>query len=85
MDHHFRVGARGTWEGDEDKYYFGGRPTGFYIPVSATGVTINATICADSATKELLLAAIGVVEYEKWVLAQISKIVLVDRELGTWA
>jgi choline dehydrogenase-like flavoprotein len=32
MDHHFRVGAGGRWEGDEDKYYFGGRPTGFYIP-----------------------------------------------------
>ncbi|MGB2445915.1 MAG: GMC oxidoreductase, partial [Schleiferiaceae bacterium] len=32
MDHHFRVGADGRWEGDEDKYYFGGRPTGFYIP-----------------------------------------------------
>jgi len=32
MDHHFRVGASGTWEGDQDKYYFGGRPTGFYIP-----------------------------------------------------
>lgn len=32
MDHHFRVGAGGTWEGDQDKYYFGGRPTGFYIP-----------------------------------------------------
>ena len=32
MDHHFRVGASGTWEGDQDKYYFSGRPTGFYIP-----------------------------------------------------
>jgi choline dehydrogenase-like flavoprotein len=32
MDHHFRVGAWGTWDGDQDKYYFGGRPTGFYVP-----------------------------------------------------
>ena len=32
MDHHFRVGAGGRWEGDKDKYYFGERPTGFYIP-----------------------------------------------------
>jgi choline dehydrogenase-like flavoprotein len=32
MDHHFRVGASGDWEGDADKYYFGSRPTGFYIP-----------------------------------------------------
>mgnify|MGYP000432586028 CR=1 FL=1 len=32
MDHHFRVGASGEWEGDQDKYYFGERPTGFYIP-----------------------------------------------------
>jgi glucoside 3-dehydrogenase (cytochrome c) catalytic subunit len=32
MDHHFRVGARGRLEGLDDKYYFGRRPTGFYIP-----------------------------------------------------
>ena len=32
MDHHFKVGARGTWEGFEDKYYKGRRPNGFYIP-----------------------------------------------------
>ncbi len=32
MDHHFRVGAQGGLEGMEDKYYYGRRPTGFYIP-----------------------------------------------------
>ncbi len=32
MDHHFRCGASGMVEGYEDKYYFGHRPTGFYIP-----------------------------------------------------
>ncbi|MFN2399479.1 MAG: GMC oxidoreductase [Gemmatimonadaceae bacterium] len=32
MDHHFRCGAEGTLEGLDDKYYYGGRPTGFYIP-----------------------------------------------------
>lgn len=32
MDHHFRLGASGTYEGFEDKYYFGRRPTGLYIP-----------------------------------------------------
>jgi choline dehydrogenase-like flavoprotein len=32
MDHHFRVGAEGALEGMEDKYYYGRRPTGFYIP-----------------------------------------------------
>jgi len=32
MDHHFRVGASGTWEGDDDKYYFGRRANGIYIP-----------------------------------------------------
>jgi choline dehydrogenase-like flavoprotein len=32
MDHHFRVGASGEVEGFDDKYYFGNRPTGFYIP-----------------------------------------------------
>ena len=32
MDHHFRVGAQGKLEGLDDKYYFGRRPNGFYIP-----------------------------------------------------
>jgi choline dehydrogenase-like flavoprotein len=32
MDHHFRVGASGSVEGYEDKYYYGFRPNGFYIP-----------------------------------------------------
>lgn len=32
MDHHFRVGARGTYEGFEDKYYTGRRPSGIYVP-----------------------------------------------------
>ena len=32
MDHHFRLGANGIAEGYEDKYYFGRRPTGVYIP-----------------------------------------------------
>ncbi|MBK8558186.1 MAG: GMC family oxidoreductase [Lewinellaceae bacterium] len=32
MDHHFRTGANGVWEGDEDKYIFGRRPNGIYVP-----------------------------------------------------
>lgn len=32
MDHHFRCGAGGKIEGFEDKYYYGRRPTGLYIP-----------------------------------------------------
>jgi choline dehydrogenase-like flavoprotein len=32
MDHHFRCGASGTAEGYDDKYYFGRRPTGIYVP-----------------------------------------------------
>ncbi|MBD3747893.1 MAG: GMC family oxidoreductase [Sphingobacteriales bacterium] len=32
MDHHFRAGASGDVEGYEDKYYYGRRPNGFYIP-----------------------------------------------------
>lgn len=32
MDHHFRVGASGEIDGYEDRYYFGKRPNGFYIP-----------------------------------------------------
>jgi choline dehydrogenase-like flavoprotein len=32
MDHHFRLGADGTIEGMDDKYYYGRRPNGFYIP-----------------------------------------------------
>ncbi|WP_210463292.1 GMC oxidoreductase [Rufibacter roseolus] len=32
MDHHFRAGAKGDMEGYEDKYYYGRRPNGIYIP-----------------------------------------------------
>jgi choline dehydrogenase-like flavoprotein len=32
MDHHFRLGAGGRVEGYEDKYIYGRRPTGIYIP-----------------------------------------------------
>jgi len=32
MDHHFRTGASGEWEGDLDKYYSGRRANGIYVP-----------------------------------------------------
>ena len=32
MDHHFRVGANGSIDQFEDRYYWGKRPTGIYIP-----------------------------------------------------
>ncbi|SFG37636.1 GMC oxidoreductase [Pontibacter chinhatensis] len=32
MDHHFRLGASGVAEGYEDKYIYGRRPNGIYIP-----------------------------------------------------
>lgn len=32
MDHHFRTGASGVWEGDLDRYYYGRRANGIYIP-----------------------------------------------------
>ena len=32
MDHHYMLGAEGRIEGYEDKYYFGRRANGFYIP-----------------------------------------------------
>lgn len=32
MDHHFRVGAFAEVEGFDDKYYYGRRPSGFYVP-----------------------------------------------------
>lgn len=32
MDHHFKVGASGTFDGFQDKYYKGRRPNGIYIP-----------------------------------------------------
>ncbi|MEA3108245.1 MAG: hypothetical protein QOI88_2850 [Gammaproteobacteria bacterium] len=32
MDHHFRCGAVGRLAGLDDKYYYGRRPTGIYIP-----------------------------------------------------
>lgn len=32
MDHQYRAGAEGKFEGFDDKYYFGRRPNGIYIP-----------------------------------------------------
>ncbi|MBD0296646.1 MAG: GMC family oxidoreductase [Flavisolibacter sp.] len=32
MDHHYMLGAQGSVEGYEDKYYYGRRANGFYIP-----------------------------------------------------
>ncbi|HZX90569.1 MAG TPA: GMC family oxidoreductase [Rudaea sp.] len=32
MDHHFRAGAEGYLDGLNDKYYYGRRPNGIYIP-----------------------------------------------------
>ncbi|MFT3932096.1 MAG: GMC family oxidoreductase [Chitinophagaceae bacterium] len=32
MDHHYHVGAGGSFEGFEDKYSYGRRPNGIYIP-----------------------------------------------------
>jgi choline dehydrogenase-like flavoprotein len=32
MDHHYFVGAMGTYDGFEDRYYSGRRPNGVYIP-----------------------------------------------------
>jgi choline dehydrogenase-like flavoprotein len=32
MDHHYMLGAKGMVEGFEDKYYYGRRANGFYIP-----------------------------------------------------
>jgi choline dehydrogenase-like flavoprotein len=32
MDHHFRVGASGRWEGDKDMYFYGRRANGIYMP-----------------------------------------------------
>ncbi|MEX0685124.1 MAG: GMC family oxidoreductase [Balneolales bacterium] len=32
MDHHFKAGADGRYDGFQDRYYKGRRPNGFYIP-----------------------------------------------------
>ncbi len=32
MDHHFRTGASGEFDGFTDKYYYGRKPNGIYIP-----------------------------------------------------
>ncbi|MFC4873205.1 GMC oxidoreductase [Negadavirga shengliensis] len=47
MDHHYRLGASGTYEGFEDEYYRGRRPNGIYIPRFRN---INAA----TSTKEFL-------------------------------
>lgn len=32
MDHHFKIGASGVWDGDLDKYTYGRRANGIYVP-----------------------------------------------------
>ncbi|AOW21525.1 GMC oxidoreductase [Urechidicola croceus] len=32
MDHHFKVGARASFEGHEDEYFKGRKPAGFFVP-----------------------------------------------------
>ncbi|MEO5563307.1 MAG: GMC family oxidoreductase, partial [Chitinophagaceae bacterium] len=32
MDHHYRIGASGSYDGFEDRFYSGRRPNGIYIP-----------------------------------------------------
>ncbi len=32
MDHHFKIGASGDWEGGADQYYVGRRANGIYVP-----------------------------------------------------
>ncbi|MEO7458044.1 MAG: GMC family oxidoreductase [Gemmatimonadaceae bacterium] len=32
LDHHFRAGASGGVDGFDDKYYYGRKPNGFYVP-----------------------------------------------------
>lgn len=32
MDHHFKIGANGDFDGYTDKYYYGRKPNGIYIP-----------------------------------------------------
>ncbi len=43
MDHHYHVGAMGTYDGLEDQYYKGRKPTGIFIPrfVNLGGNTNN--------------------------------------------
>ena len=48
MDHTYRVGAMGTVEGFEDKYYKGRRPNGIYIP---RYVNINEETKSDKFTR----------------------------------
>ncbi len=51
MDHHFGAGASGRVEGYEDKYYFGRRPCGFYIPRFRNVAPTSAATCAGSVTR----------------------------------
>ena len=51
MDHHFRVGAGGTWEGDQDNNIsVDALPDSTFLD-SVTGMAISAITCAASATK----------------------------------
>ena len=52
MDHHLGVGASGIVEGYEDKYYFGRRANGIYIPrVPEYCMATSGIISGGSATR----------------------------------
>ena len=53
MDHHFGVGAGGTVEGYEDKYYYGRRPMVFIFHVTETILVTREIISVALATREV--------------------------------
>jgi choline dehydrogenase-like flavoprotein len=69
MDHHYNLGASGTFEGHEENYYAGKRPTGFYIPRFANigndkrdflrGYGYQGAASRDSWEKDVAEVAIG--------------------------
>ncbi len=85
MDHHFRTGASGTMEGYDDKYFYGRRANGIYIPVTATSAETSAIICVASATRAALRAADGAAASRKWAWVKISRKCSPNPANGAWA
>jgi hypothetical protein len=60
MNNYFKVGASGTWEGDEDKYYIGRRANGSTFHDTGTSEMTNVIIYVDLGIKAVEVGKAGI-------------------------
>lgn len=83
MDHHFRVGTNGVFDGYEDRYYKGRRPNGFYIP-RFRNIGNDKRDYVALATRGGQAVMVGLVVSENLLLVLISKNLYPAPETGQW-